>query len=343
MNNPLSFTDPSGFFFKKLFKGIKKAIKGFVKAVINAHKAIIKAYLNFQKRVVDGALRALAKVPALNYVVQAVGCYITGPACPEFLAIYNARQTYAVTGDLRAAFRAGAFSYVGAKYYNIRPGNPFTNFKATALAAISAQDPNVGRVINVAFNGSVQGFQSAFEAVRDGVKDYYVGKGVAHLARKAGLTTSEFNIALRINSDIGVSVAGTSYVEGPGYQIRGFTTRGKLGTLGVIWDVNDTILGYQGIIDAVGAQYIARSDGGHITVGHSLGALRAVNLVKAGYAKSADVYALPFGNSAPDSVNVTIGAADLVNGGLGGLIFNPSARVETKNLGVIGHSFKYYQ
>lgn len=31
MNNPLSFTDPSGFFFKKLFKGVKKLFKKILK------------------------------------------------------------------------------------------------------------------------------------------------------------------------------------------------------------------------------------------------------------------------------------------------------------------------
>ncbi|PHS69113.1 MAG: hypothetical protein COB23_07085, partial [Methylophaga sp.] len=45
MNNPLSFTDPSGFFFKKLFKGIKKAIKSLLKnKIVRLVASIAAAY-----------------------------------------------------------------------------------------------------------------------------------------------------------------------------------------------------------------------------------------------------------------------------------------------------------
>ena len=39
LNNPLSYTDRSGFFFKKIFKAIGK----FFKAVFKAVKAVFKA------------------------------------------------------------------------------------------------------------------------------------------------------------------------------------------------------------------------------------------------------------------------------------------------------------
>ena len=42
LNNPLSFTDPSGFFFKKLFKSIGRFVKKVVKAVVNVVKSIVK-------------------------------------------------------------------------------------------------------------------------------------------------------------------------------------------------------------------------------------------------------------------------------------------------------------
>ena len=42
LNNPLSFTDPSGFFFKKLFRSIKRFVKKVVKAVVNVVKSIVK-------------------------------------------------------------------------------------------------------------------------------------------------------------------------------------------------------------------------------------------------------------------------------------------------------------
>ncbi|WP_027672240.1 toxin TcdB middle/N-terminal domain-containing protein [Rheinheimera baltica] len=62
LNNPMSYTDPSGYFFKKL-------------------------------------LRSIAKIPLLNMAVQAVLAFY----CQICLVAYNAAQTYAVTGSLRAA------------------------------------------------------------------------------------------------------------------------------------------------------------------------------------------------------------------------------------------------
>jgi len=44
LNNPLSYTDPSGFFFKSLFKKISKAIKRLVKSITRAIKNFIKKY-----------------------------------------------------------------------------------------------------------------------------------------------------------------------------------------------------------------------------------------------------------------------------------------------------------
>ena len=87
LNNPMSYNDPSGFFFKSLFK-------------------------------------ALAKVPILNTAVQ-IGIGIAcGPAAAACMAAYSAAQTYALTGSVSGALKAGAISYatssafkaVGGKY-----------------------------------------------------------------------------------------------------------------------------------------------------------------------------------------------------------------------------------
>lgn len=341
MNNPLSYTDPSGFwsFGKKLFKSIKRAFKSI-------HKAVKQIYLGsltkFISKLGDKVLVGLAKVPFLNAIVQAVGCFYSGPACPQFLAAYNARQTYAVTGDLRLAFRAGITAYASAQLFGY---TEFTGWKETLIYAVSAQEPRAGAALNFAFNGgidinSITKSASAFATV---VKSYYVGQAVGHLAKKVGLTTTEFNVILGLNSYLGKVVAGTTYTRKNGrITIDGFFSRKKRAYSGVIWDVNDTILGYQGLIDSVGRDYINDGGGAHIDQGHSLGALRASNLVAGGFAKSANIYALPFGNSAPANVNVTLGAGDPVNGGLLGAIFNPNARIETREFGCGLHAMKCY-
>ena len=99
-NNPLSYTDPSGYFLKKLFKKFKKFLRN-----------VVRAFKKIRRKVFQAVLRKLAEIPVLNAIVQAVGCIVTGPGCPVFLALYNAHQTYAVTGKLGDALRAGVVAY----------------------------------------------------------------------------------------------------------------------------------------------------------------------------------------------------------------------------------------
>lgn len=89
-NNPLKYTDPSGYFLGSLFKAIGNVISGIASAVKSVFKAI-------------------ASVPLLS---QIVGAYICGnPMC---FAAFTAATSYAVTGDLGMALKAGVVSYVGS-------------------------------------------------------------------------------------------------------------------------------------------------------------------------------------------------------------------------------------
>jgi hypothetical protein len=102
LNNPMSYTDPSGFFFKKLLGGL------------------------FGTKV----LGALAKVPLLNAAVQigvGIGCGAAAAAC---LAAYNGLQTYAVTGSLGASLRSAAISYATAYAFS-EIGSHFDGLKKT--------------------------------------------------------------------------------------------------------------------------------------------------------------------------------------------------------------------
>ncbi|KZW98209.1 hypothetical protein JL49_24800 [Pseudoalteromonas luteoviolacea] len=77
----MSYTDPSGYLFKKLgslYKKYWQATNGTI-------------------------LRALAKVPILNAAAQ-IGIGIAcGPAAPACLGAYNAAQTYAVELEFGSA------------------------------------------------------------------------------------------------------------------------------------------------------------------------------------------------------------------------------------------------
>ena len=92
LNNPLSFTDPSGFFFGKLFKSIFKAIKSVFKAIRSVIRAIGK---NIR---LLGAIAASIAIP---------NPYLAGFAA----------EMIASGGDLKAgiigALTAGAFDALG--------------------------------------------------------------------------------------------------------------------------------------------------------------------------------------------------------------------------------------
>ncbi|WP_125564710.1 RHS repeat-associated core domain-containing protein [Pseudoalteromonas rubra] len=92
LNNPLSYTDPSGYLFNKLGSLYKKYWQGTI----------------------GNALRAISKVPVLNAAAQIGIGIVCGPGAPACLGAYNAAQTYAVTGDFGAALKNGAISAASA-------------------------------------------------------------------------------------------------------------------------------------------------------------------------------------------------------------------------------------
>ena len=84
LNNPMSMTDPSGYFFKRLGKFFKRTLKSF------------------------------AKIPLLNTAIQ-IGLTLT---CGMCVADYIAFQTYAITGSLGAGLRAGFITVGTAAIFN---------------------------------------------------------------------------------------------------------------------------------------------------------------------------------------------------------------------------------
>jgi RHS repeat-associated protein len=92
LNNPLKYSDPSGYFFKKLFHATTKAFKAAWQATVG------------------DVLRAIAKVPILNTIANIAAC-TTALGC----AAYAAASTYAVTGDFSGALLSGAVSFFTAQ------------------------------------------------------------------------------------------------------------------------------------------------------------------------------------------------------------------------------------
>ncbi|RZM75328.1 hypothetical protein C3B51_18675 [Pseudoalteromonas rubra] len=82
LNNPLSYTDPSGYLFKKLLKGAMKATGTWQ------------------------MLRAIGKVPWLNTMITVALNFV--PGCQAWCsAAYSAASTFAITGSLNKGLTAG--------------------------------------------------------------------------------------------------------------------------------------------------------------------------------------------------------------------------------------------
>ncbi len=138
LNNPLSYTDPSGFFvkaFKKLVKSVSKALKSVSKALRSISRAIRSALDNPYVRAALGiAAGALAyHFVYLAYIGYAAGS--TGALGGITASIAATAKTIALTaggfagglvlsgGDLKTAIvsglSAGAFGAIGAKFGHV--------------------------------------------------------------------------------------------------------------------------------------------------------------------------------------------------------------------------------
>ncbi len=111
VNNPLTLTDPSGFFFKKIFKGISKAIKGIGRAVGSA----------LQNPYVRLALAIAAGIGAYQFALNS--SLAAGASLVKAKVIAGAAGGFAggfvgSGGDLKAAVVGGlpgaAAGYIGA-------------------------------------------------------------------------------------------------------------------------------------------------------------------------------------------------------------------------------------
>jgi len=147
LNNPMKYTDPSGYIFKKAFKKITRAIK----------KAFKKAW----QATVGAPLRAIAKVPWLNAIAHAAACTFGGPVgC----AAYAAGSTYAVTGDFKAALTSGAVAFFTAKASTYIGDNVGTDLSSWAQRGTRAVAHGVvGGTAHVIQGGKFgHGFGSSF-------------------------------------------------------------------------------------------------------------------------------------------------------------------------------------
>ena len=182
LNNPLSFTDPDGFFFKKIFKAIGKALGKVFKFLAKNFKAI------------------------LRIAITALAC--GGPQAVALCVPVTIGTSFAFTladgGSLSDAFKAAAFSAATVGVFS-GVGDVFRELALTGIAYAAAKGAVHGVVsgaLSVAQGGSfLQGFAAgavsgaagAFTGPESGL-DFFTSTAITATAGgiAAELTGGEF-------------------------------------------------------------------------------------------------------------------------------------------------------
>jgi RHS repeat-associated protein len=282
-NNPLAHTDPSGYF----------SFKDFVVAAMtmNTQGAIL--------RVQDHQVKN-SKTWAAMYGSVAAG--LGGPFGAGAFSTYAAKRRgatweEALKGGALDAATAWAFAPAGGP----SPANVAIN---AGLQATAAKNPEVGQALMYISACYGRGFGGWVQNAVGTAMQYEASRQIGKLAVSMGLTLQEFNLLLALNSRFGLWFAGTTY-DPDADLVTGFTTRfngalerwgvsGKTaGLIGVVWDVNDSLLNAQGLMDAVSLSVAADENRGRVLTGHSLGAWRVNNLLRQGYISGATTFSLP--------------------------------------------------
>ncbi len=190
LNNPLSFTDPSGYFFSSLFRAIGNAFKAIGRAFARAVRSIVRSSIG-------------------RAILQLVACAAGPAAC----VAASVGLTLAAGGTLKQAFIAGALAFAqvglpqGGGGLWTAVGDAVAG-SGTGLAGTIATHAIVGGALSVAQGGSfTSGLASgAFSAAAGGIAGGF------------GINNSALRVA------IGAVVGGTASVLSGGKFANGAIT-----------------------------------------------------------------------------------------------------------------------
>ncbi len=175
LNNPLSYTDPTGFFFKKIVKAVSKAFKSVVKTVKKGVKSVGKALSK------NSAVAAVATI-----AIAITGQYYLLPVIEGIVG----------TGTIAASVLSSAASAAAATFV-VSGGD----LEASAISALSgAAFAGVG----VAFKGADIALKTAAHAAVGGTISELQGGKFAHGALAAGFT----KLATPVMASMGLKSAG---------------------------------------------------------------------------------------------------------------------------------------
>jgi hypothetical protein len=250
-------------------------------------------------------------------------------------------ETKARQAGLKSAAESALTTYLSPQNgssYDIQ-----AHVEQAAVIYVSSENPALGAALGVLFGN---GFNADLpQALAVEAFQYEAEHYLAEWAAERGITLQELNILLGLNSKLGLWLAGTTYDEEKN-SIEGFFSRkdgvlGRAGAgVGVIWDLNDSLLNVQGLLDAV-AQTV-KSNTELVLVGHSLGAWRANNLVQAGVIAGAFLESLPLlAYPMPGTAGLCI-SSDIICGGAFVTAIRPNTTL-IPSPGGLTHGKEYYE
>lgn len=325
LNNPLNATDPTGYWsLKKAFKKLTNLLKKELKFNVEMLK-----YASGQKTN-QFVLKQLG--PELGQFAVTVGSAFCGP----FVAVCYAAGSYdlaRVNGvPVGQALRVAVVNGVSSWMFPSTATSLSGVVQQAAIQAVAAKNPMLGQLLmSVSGNWGGTGAAWAQNAIGQALQ-YVASEQMARVASKMGLTLQELNLLLRMNSRLGLHLAGTTYDE-KNNGVQGFASRFTHPDLGVIWDVNDVLLNAQGIPDAVALSVAAKveamapEDKAKLMKGHSLGAARVNILYRMGYIESAITLSLPVFAYPAAGTTSYCGQRDAICGGSAISVLRPSTTI----------------
>ena len=225
-NNPLSYTDPSGFFFKKLFKGFGKLFNGLIKGIsklinkITGGNQFLNALIAAGLGYWTGGLAFNATLPAAAGATVGVG--IGGVVVQTTIITTAASVTAGIVGGAVGGFVAGAI--IGGDLKSAAIGA----FTGAAFGGINAGIQNLG--VRAAAHGIVggttrelQGGDFAKGFISAGVHSALVGFARSQPSLKLKIADFDFkaigkSIPIELNYGVlGAKALSTSITE----QING--------------------------------------------------------------------------------------------------------------------------
>lgn len=299
-NNPMGFTDPTGYFklFGKKWSWWRDTVVKPVVAAWASFYGFNIGYWGVGTAVGGGTLGGVAGTLA--------GATLAG-ASSSLIMTGNLQSTWSYAGN----YAMGSY-LTGGNYLQ----NPVDKFASFSDMISAGKYTELG---NTVF-GSVMSHQ--FSRVE------------SRLADRWGMSPMDLNTAFMGMSVMGNGLVDTRFrskdnAEFPETKGLGFAgILNRRGVVGLPFDVVDIVLGYQGLPTASFRDFVNSGLYGRAVSGHSLGTLDAISAYRFGLSTSGGwVDSVPFGNVAPMALQVNLGSFDLVNGGIVGKIFNPHAQV----------------